>query len=620
MMPVRLTLLALLVLAVAPDAQAADGAEAAYRAAQREFWVLKSSPERQKLRHHWRSAAERFEAVASRFPKSDRAPDALYTAGQLFADLSVISRLPEDLDAAVGAYQRLLDRHAKDPLADDAAYALARLLVDRRGEKARARDVIAQGLKAQSSGDMAGRLRALLDTLPAPKPVEPPALARVPKKEVKPESPATKRAPAPSAQDVAASREAKVASAAGVVRGAGDRPATASEDVAERDAVPPLVTAAEDVAEPSSAPRPGASAIVPRAKAPGSSGSIAENAPRRARRVVADAPVAAARVAEPESDEPERVPGEAQAPLQVELAQIPPALAQDKGFQGPGKSLVDAVARFAREDVPRAFEDASSTRAREDAARRRLKAAANANRRAELTLAEQLGLKVRRVVIDAGHGGHDTGAIGKKGTREKDVALGIARRLGELLEEQGLEVVLTRDDDRFLKLEDRSRIANAAHGDLFISIHCNSAVNRKARGVETYTLNIASDRYSIRLAARENAHSEKGMSDLQFILADLATKANTEESSRLARSVQANLVGELSRRHGDIRDLGNKEALFFVLLGAKMPAILVETAFLSNAEEEARLATREYQVEVARGIAAGVEEFLGRRARVAQVR
>jgi len=236
----------------------------------------------------------------------------------------------------------------------------------------------------------------------------------------------------------------------------------------------------------------------------------------------------------------------------------------------------------------------------------------------EVTLAEQLGLKFRRVLIDPGHGGHDTGTIGEGGVKEKDVALAIAKKLRTVLTDQGLEVVLTRDTDRFVRLEERTRIANAARGDLFISVHCNSLPQRHIRGIETYTLNLASNHYAIRLAARENATSEKGMSDLQFLLADLATRANTEESVRLATQVQSGLVSSLRSKDKRFRDLGTKEALFYVLLGTKMPAILVETGFLSNSEEEKRLGAPGYQDDVARAIAAGVQDFLGHRERLAK--
>jgi N-acetylmuramoyl-L-alanine amidase len=237
----------------------------------------------------------------------------------------------------------------------------------------------------------------------------------------------------------------------------------------------------------------------------------------------------------------------------------------------------------------------------------------------ELTLAEQLGLKVRKVVIDAGHGGHDSGAIGPTGVQEKTIALAIAKKVASDLSRQGLEVVLTRDDDTFVRLEDRAKIANRAHADLFISIHCNSAPSRSLRGIETYTLNTSSDHYSIRLAARENSSSEKGVSDLQFILADLATKANTEESTRLASSVQHNLVSELSAHYSGVKDLGTKQALFYVLIGTKMPSILVETSFLSNKTDEKRLASSSYQGKVAQAIADGVDDFLGQRQKVARL-
>jgi N-acetylmuramoyl-L-alanine amidase len=252
-------------------------------------------------------------------------------------------------------------------------------------------------------------------------------------------------------------------------------------------------------------------------------------------------------------------------------------------------------------------------------ARSRFRQLAQGQQDAELSLAQQLGLKVKRVVVDAGHGGHDTGAIGKKGTREKDVSLAIAKKLAEKLEAMGLEVVLTRDDDTFVRLEDRTRIANREKGDLFISVHCNAAPSPKLRGVETYTLNTSSNRYAIRLAARENATTERGVGDLQYILADLATKANTGESTRLAERVQRTVVSNLSASYKNVKNLGHKEALFFVLLGARMPAVLVETSFLSNEEEEARLADGEYQEKLAGSIAEGVQGFLEDRGRVAQV-
>ncbi|GAC1559096.1 MAG: hypothetical protein NVS2B9_20870 [Myxococcales bacterium] len=221
------------------------------------------------------------------------------------------------------------------------------------------------------------------------------------------------------------------------------------------------------------------------------------------------------------------------------------------------------------------------------------------------------------MVIDPGHGGRDAGAIGPHGLREKDVALSIARKLASRLRAQGLEVVLTRDRDVFVPLDDRTRIANEARADLFVSIHCNAARKRKLSGVETWTLNVASNRYAARLAAFENAADERTVSDLRLILADLATKANASDARELASSVQTSLVRNLRSRVGSVRDNGVKQALFYVLLGTHMPSILVETAFLSNPEEEKRLRSARYQDGTAEAIARGVRDFLDGRRKLA---
>lgn len=230
----------------------------------------------------------------------------------------------------------------------------------------------------------------------------------------------------------------------------------------------------------------------------------------------------------------------------------------------------------------------------------------------EMPLSVVAGLKVKRVVIDPGHGGKDTGAIGAGGVKEKDLTLSMARRLKKHLEAMGLEVLLTREKDVTLSLEDRTRFANEKGADLFLSIHVNAAHHGKAFGIETYTLNLNSDRYAMRLAARENATSNRRIGDLQFILADLATKANTDDSVHLAKAVQQKMIGRLRAKHGSerIRDLGVKQALFFVLVGARMPAVLLETGFISNKDELARLRSEAYQEEAMRGVADGVRQFI----------
>jgi N-acetylmuramoyl-L-alanine amidase len=229
------------------------------------------------------------------------------------------------------------------------------------------------------------------------------------------------------------------------------------------------------------------------------------------------------------------------------------------------------------------------------------------------SLAKQLALGVRRIVIDPGHGGKDYGAPGYlKGVHEKKVALQIARKLAEKIKaELGLEVILTRNQDRFLTLEERTAFANTKSADLFISIHTNASRDRRAYGIETYFLNLATDEEAIRVAAMENATSTKNISDLQKILYDLMQNAKINESSRLAAYVQSSMTGHLkNKRYTRVKSKGVKQAPFYVLLGAQMPSILIETAFISNARECKRLVSPKYQERIAEGIVEGIRKYI----------
>lgn len=227
-------------------------------------------------------------------------------------------------------------------------------------------------------------------------------------------------------------------------------------------------------------------------------------------------------------------------------------------------------------------------------------------------LARQLALGVRRIVVDPGHGGHDPGAPGAlKGVWEKDVVLQLGLRLEKMIRRTlGAEVIMTRRTDRFLSLEERTAIANTNNADLFVSIHCNASKNRSAYGIETYYLNLATDDDAILVAARENATSRKNISDLQTILNDLMQNAKINESSRLAGHVQTSMFRTLKNRYGHIRSKGVKQAPFYVLLGAQMPSILVETSFISNRRECERLLTEAYQDHVCDAILAGIEDYI----------
>jgi len=225
------------------------------------------------------------------------------------------------------------------------------------------------------------------------------------------------------------------------------------------------------------------------------------------------------------------------------------------------------------------------------------------------SLAQQLGLGIRKIVIDPGHGAHDPGAVGVRGLKEKDVTLDLALRLKDLLLPEGLEVVLTRNRDVYLGLEERTAIANRSHADLFISLHANSSKKSNLHGVETYFLNLASSDRAMETAALENSMSLAKMSDLEDILQEIFN-SKMDESSRLAGSVQKQMMLSLRRHYRDINDLGVKQAPFYVLLGAQMPSILAEVSFINHPVEGKRLSTESYRQRLAEALAAGLKDYI----------
>lgn len=227
----------------------------------------------------------------------------------------------------------------------------------------------------------------------------------------------------------------------------------------------------------------------------------------------------------------------------------------------------------------------------------------------DYSLARQLGLGVQRIVIDAGHGGHDPGAQGN-GIVEKDLVLDIALRLQTLLAEQpGVEVVLTRDTDVFIPLEERTAIANRAGADLFLSIHANASTRKEARGLETYYLNFASNPEAEAVAARENATSSQSMGHLPELVKAIALNNKLAESREFAGLVQTNMVRKLKQQNKTVRDLGVKQAPFVVLIGAAMPSVLAEISFLTNKTEASLLKQNAYKNRIAQALCDAVLKY-----------
>jgi len=219
--------------------------------------------------------------------------------------------------------------------------------------------------------------------------------------------------------------------------------------------------------------------------------------------------------------------------------------------------------------------------------------------------------KIRRIVIDPGHGGKDPGAVGANGTMEKEVALAIGTKLAEKIKrELGIEVVMTRTTDVFIPLQERTSIANKVEADMFISIHANASPNKSTAGIESYYLNLAKTDKVAQLAAHENGTSLEKVSTLQAILFDLMANYKLNDSAHLADEVQRALYKKVTSKYQGSKNLGVKQGPFFVLVGATMPSILVETAFLSNEMEEARLSDQLYQETTADGILKGIGSYI----------
>lgn len=235
---------------------------------------------------------------------------------------------------------------------------------------------------------------------------------------------------------------------------------------------------------------------------------------------------------------------------------------------------------------------------------------AKRNSSGDRSMIRVLGLKVGRIVLDPGHGGHDTGTVGPEGLREKDLVLDISKRLGALIEERlNSEVIYTRTDDTFIPLDQRTAMANDAKADLFLSIHANSSPLRSAAGVETYYLNLTTSKAALDLAARENAGSQKTVFELQDLLEKIALRDKVDESREFAARIQSALFSFSTKSDAHARDRGVRKAPFVVLIGASMPSVLSEIGFISNAHDESIMKRAEYRQRLAEALYKGVANY-----------
>lgn len=596
-----------------PSAFAQRSAEDLYRSAEKNLTQLEQSTEKEKFRSQWERAIHGFLMVADRYPKSSLADDALYKAGMVTLKLRNISRSSRDTDSAIRILERLAGKYPQSRYADDAQYMIGEVYRTIKNSPEEAYAAYAEIPKRFPRGDMVREARERLSELPAPdlKKAEEPGAANG-----SVTSNASSDGPAPS----------------DILKSSG----TGEVSQAPRSEESSSVTETAEIQETPQAPgTPETSEIpetennVPAQTAGKPAGGavhvlgIRQWAGSDYVRVVIDldGPV---RYKQQQLSGPDRVF------VDIENARLSRELRKEsiqvsKGYlrsirvgqfdKQTSRVVLDLekirnVSVFYLSDPDRIVMDVAgdeSTTERLTRIRYKVKQGGSGT----LTLSEQLGMKVARVVLDPGHGGKDPGCIGKSGLTEKEITLDVARRLKKLLEENlNLQVIMTRNRDVFIPLDERTAIANREKADLFISIHVNAAEDPSLSGVETWFLDLAASERAKKIAARENLYFQKPRSDLDKILNDLLLNSKTQESSRLAGILQDDLTSGLNRKFKDIQSHGVKGAPFVVLVGARMPSVLSEISFMSNPTEERRLKSIGYRNDIAKSLFDGISRYV----------
>ncbi len=526
---------------------AADGQ--AFEKARQSYRELINSSSKQLYRHNWEKVIDRLLAFRNKYPRSDRADDALYLAAKANQGLYRVSVAKGFATAAVGQFRQVADLYPGSNLADDALFRAAEMLESDLRSPREAYQGFARIVRDFPGTDMAPAARQKMALLARYAPPSNPAVSKK-----APRAPAVSTGPS----TLRAVRSSSHPGGTRIVLEF-DRPTAYSwNSLGGKN--PRIYVDLKGVKAVRGLP---------------------------GKFMVGSSEVKAVRTGIQKGER-----------IRVVLDLARPQEGDFQTLSNPDRILIDVGG--APESSPESGDAIAGMLGR------------TAQQKAPRVQVKQSGSdgQIRRVVIDAGHGGKDPGAVGKAGTLEKNVALAIVRKTAKLLKRKGnIEVILTRDNDTYLPLSERTSIANKLQADLFISVHANASEKRSVYGVETYYLNFSKNDQAASVAARENNTSLKEVGDLELILFDLMANSKINESSRLAGIMQKSLVKELSGSYSKIRDMGVKQGPFYVLLGATMPSVLVEAAFISNKREEARLKSGKYQDRVARAIVKAVNDY-----------
>jgi len=517
---------------------------------------LYESKEKKRYRHNWLRCIRRYHHIYVHYPKSDKAAWSLYRSAQMFTKLYRYSGKQGDLDEAIKHYEKLVKEYKDHRLADDSQYKIGEIYYSLKNDPTQA---YVEFLKVEvkfPSGDMRPKARTMLDKL-------------------------------------------------AVIIGNKDK--KKREDASSQN----KLTTVKNIRHWST---PNYTRVVVDLEGPVKYVShLLKEDPRRKkpRRLYMDLQRA-------------HLGSDIESSITIKDGLLQRARAgqynQDTVRVVLDINSIGSYKIFPMHSPFRIVMDFRGTERKDDKDKRLSKVKKRPTRKGirkvkkpdkTVSLARQLGLGVKRIVIDPGHGGKDPGCYLRGGIKEKNIVLSLAKTLSRKIEERlNCEAILTRRKDVFLSLEKRTAFANMKKADLFISLHINAHRQKSIHGLETYFLNMATDKRAVMVAARENATSEKNISDLQTILNDLMLNTKISESSRLAHQVQKGMIYRIRKQHKKVKSLGVKQAPFYVLIGAEMPAILVETGFITNPTERKRLLSQKYLENLANGIVGGIDSYI----------
>jgi len=555
-------LVTLVFTACSPAVEAKATPDSEYQAARNAYISLTKDTKKQQFRHHWDKVFRKLQHFTEHYPSHNKAPSAYYLLGKAYNELYGVSLAKSDARQAVHYFKTLSTRYTQNSLADDALYLQATIESTTLNNPNRARMLCDEILRRYPNGDHIKKSRKLLQTLPTGSTVAPKAQAVV--------------VPRTDIAQINAIRHWTDANHTRIVIELNQSiqfkvntlPASQKDNSSARLYLDLFATTtARSLANVINVNQ-------------GVIKKIRVGVNKKNTRIVCDL-TELTRYSILELQNPPRVV--------IDIARHKGAVLTANQPQ------IETTPQIGQQDIATVLAQVPASQPM----------------RIHLPDVATKSKGKLRIVVDAGHGGKDPGAIGPNKLYEKDVVLKLAKKLATTLRSRlKCEVLMTRDRDVYIPLRQRTAYANEVEADLFISIHANASTNKKIFGIECFYLNFSKNDKAVAVAARENGMTIKEMGDLELILFDMMANAKINESSRLATEIQTSLVSTLSRSYSNVKDMGVRQGPFHVLLGATMPSVLVEVAFISNKMEAKRLNSSVYRERAAQGIVSGVEKYL----------